>query len=518
MEKNKPSLLKSIGMLSILMVLSKALSLVRELTIASFYGTTASTDAYFLASGFVTNVFFGITAALSTVFLPYYIECKKNNKDNVSKICSSIISSLSFFSIIVVILIYFISPLIIRMIAPSYEGAVFAEAVLYMRIYSVSILFSLLTNLLTAMLNAESSYSFAAVASVIYSITSITCMIALRKFIGVAALAVSVPLSFLIQLIILLIKTKKYFRFRPTTALFHPAVKRLLILMFPVLLGNATVEINQLVTRSFAAGIGEGSVSVLTYANTLFSFVSSILQTTVITIFFTELSTAAKNNDDAQFNALLEKAIHILILLVTPISVITCAFSKDVVKIAYGHGAFGDDAVLATAACLSVYAVVFVFDGIRNLFVRAFYAKNNTRTPLVNSVISLCITLLLSYFLSKYIGVSGIVVAISISICACTLFLVITAKKQLCTIHFKKMLPTLIKVLLSALVMIVALWLLNRFLGGQNAYIRFITVTAVGMVVYFVMLLALKCDTVMEIANMVKEKLFHKNQKIEDKR
>ena len=83
----KPSLIKSIGLITILMAVSKIFSLIREVAIAGFYGASASTDAYFVSGGFVTNIFFGITAALSTVFVPYYMLLKKTTQ---RKICQDI--------------------------------------------------------------------------------------------------------------------------------------------------------------------------------------------------------------------------------------------------------------------------------------------------------------------------------------------------------------------------------------------------------------------------------------------
>lgn len=511
MSENKPNLIKSIGLLTVLMMISKVLGLIREVTIASFYGVSSSTDAYFIAGGFVTNVFFGITVALSTVFLPYYIDIKKRkSREEVYRECSSLITSLGIFAIILIAVLYVLAPWLIQLIAPEYVGDIFNEAVLYLRIYSVTILFSLFTNMFTSLLNAESRYGFGALASVVYSFTSIVCMIVLKKWIGVTALAISVPLSFFIQLIILTVNVRKYIKIRPVFTLFNPVVKRLLWMMLPVLLSNATIEINQLLTRSLAAGLDEGAVSILSYSNTLFNFVSTLITTTFTTIFFTELSNAARDSARKRYNDLISKALNILIVVLLPIATITSIFSVDIVKIAYGRGAFSQESVTVTASCLSIYAFAFVFDAIRNLLIKAYYAKNNTRTPLINSCISLVITVGLSYLLTKQFGVNGIIVAITISILVSALFLTISAKREICEYNARAIISTAWKAVVSISFTTVVLVALNIFSSDISSYLRFGLAIFVGFGVYFFILLLLKCDEGKVLLSMIMKKVRHK--------
>lgn len=514
MKENNSNIIKSIGILTVLMVISKIFSLIREVAIANFYGVSSSTDAYFLASGFVANVFFGITAALAVVFLPYYIKIKKENeKEEVSRIFSSIITSLTLFAVIIVGLLYIFAPILIQLIAPTFSGETYNETVLFTRILSVTILFSLLTSFLTSLLNAEGRYQYGALASIIYSITSIACMIALKNSMGVVALVLSVPLSFFIQLIILAVSTKKYFKFKPVFQLMNPSVKHLLLLMIPVLLSNASVGFNQLLTRSIASGLGEGSVSIISYSNTLFNFVSTIMIATFITVFFTELSDAAKEYEHDKFNSLISKAVNSLVIVLLPIASITAIYSRDVVKIVFGRGAFDENAVTATAICLSIYAFAFVFDGVRNLLIKAFYAKDNTKTPLINSIISLVITIVAAFVFSRTMGISGIVLAITLSILVSTVFLVISARKQICTFEIKKILPTVLKALVSITVSVVVLLALSNFTMSIASIYRFGFAVVVGFTVYIGALIALKCDEVETIIHMARRKKAKINRK-----
>ena len=506
MTKVSRGIVGAVGSLTALIVVSKIFGLVREMAIAGFYGTTASTDAYFLASGFVTNIFFGITAALSTVFLPHYIKCKSDPEIDESKVCSSIISSLSVFSVLAVVLMFFVSPYVVAVLAPSYSGEMLREAVLYMRIYSVSILFSLLTSMLTALMNAERRYVFPAICSIAYSTLSVACMVFLKNQLGVAALAISVPLSFFVQFVILAINARKYLRFIPTLRIFNSDVKYLLLLMLPVLLGNATVEINQLVTRSIAAGLEQGNVSVLTYSNTLFNFVSTLIVSTVVTVMFTELSEAEAQRDQGRFIELFAKALNALILVVAPIALVTAVFSFDVVKVVYGRGAFTDESVIQTSRCLAVYAAAFVVDALRNMYVRAYYARGNTKTPLISSFLSFAVTVGGSLLLAPAFGVLGIVASISASIVVSLLFLALMGRNKIARFGKDAFLPTLWRLFLASTICLIVLCLMNSLLVSSSI-LRFLTATVTGGFSYFAVLVALKCPGLAEVALRIKGKL-----------
>jgi putative peptidoglycan lipid II flippase len=508
MDGRSSSIIKSIGLLTLLMIVSKILGLIREVAIAGFFGVSSSTDAYFVAAGFVTNIFFGITVALSTVFLPYYIQSKKSKTDKeMSTDLSALFSSLLVFSVFIIILLFFLAPIIVRLIAPSYIGLIFQETTLYLRIYSVSILFSLLTNMLTALFNAEKRYGFGAIASIVYSLTSIICMLLLKDLFGVTALVISIPISFFIQLVILLFNVRKHIKIQiKFRNLFNPTVKYIMVLMVPVLLSSTTIQINQLLTRSIATGLGEGAVSILSYSNTLFNFVTTLVMATFITVMFTEFSNLVKKDDINRFNQLLSKAVSTLIIVLVPIAAITFVFSKDIVSLAYGRGAFDENAVYLTATCLSIYAIAFVFDSIRNLLVKAFYSKNNMRTPLLNSIISFVITVGFSLIFSKYLGVNGIVLAIVLSIIVSAIFLIISAQKRICSFQIKKIFSTIWKTFVSAVVTIAILLILSYVTSDFSPLVRFVIAIGSGFSVYTLLLIILKCP---EVLNFIVD-IYHK--------
>ena len=89
--------------------------------------------------------------------------------------------------------------------------------------------------------------------------------------------------------------------------------------------------------------------------------------------------------------------------------------NKEVSMFIFGRGNLDKDSVLATAKCLSFYSLCFVGLCLRDLSTKIFYSFKNSKTPVINSSIGIILNIILNFTLSKYLGVSGIALATSIS-------------------------------------------------------------------------------------------------------
>ena len=88
--------------------------------------------------------------------------------------------------------------------------------------------------------------------------------------------------------------------------------------------------------------------------------------------------------------------------------------STNIVTIIYGRGAFSSDAIHLTAQALQFYSIGFLFEGIRELIAKTFYAFGNTKTPTYYGVLSVVLNIILSIVLSRFMGIGGITLALSL--------------------------------------------------------------------------------------------------------
>ena len=135
--------------------------------------------------------------------------------------------------------------------------------------------------------------------------------------------------------------------------------------------------------------------------------------------------------------------------------------NKEVSIFIFGRGNLDKDSVLATAKCLSFYSLCFVALCLRDLCTKIFYSFKNSKTPVINSSIGI----ILNITLSKYLGVSGIALATSISTIFISILLFYNLKRYDIYLD-KRNFVTLFKVLLASAFMILIIYLSKSYLSS----------------------------------------------------
>lgn len=108
---------------------------------------------------------------------------------------------------------------------------------------------------------------------------------------------------------------------------------------------------------------------------------------------------------------------------------VMCFVAGDlIVGVLYGRGSFSADAISRTNGVVIGYAAGFFFQAARATIVKVYYAFQDTKTPMINGAISVGVNVVLSFTLSKFLGVSGIALATSISMFAVTMLLLLSEK------------------------------------------------------------------------------------------
>lgn len=501
----------STGALTTVALIVKGIGFIKQATIAAYFGVGMDIDIYFLASGIVANLVFAIDTALRTVVLPMYSNKKEKEGDfEASKLISSFLVSFTLVSTTISIIVIVIAPLLAKLIAFTYDDTSLHTLSNYIRIISISLVFSVIATIFTAVLNANRQYIFAKVTSIFQSLIAIFSVVLFYKQIGILSLVVSIPVAYFLQSLVTCIFTYKTTSVKLSLQTSSNDTKTALSRMFPVLIGSATVQINQIVDKMISSSLETGSVSALSYSGTLYDFVSTVFIASAITVLFTELSSTTAINDLDNHKILLRKGISFLALLTVPITVITVMFSVDIVAIVFQRGKFGSNATTLTSIALAGYAIGFLFYGIRELIARSFYSLGNTRMPMINSIVAVTVNIVFSIILSRFIGVGGVALGTSIAAIQSVFFLGFKLKKQLNGLGMKAILPTLTKVGISALSMIFVLYFFGTMplVVEISPLLRFISATIIGFAVYIIMLKILKCNELLKIEKDINNRIF----------
>ena len=125
----------------------------------------------------------------------------------------------------------------------------------------------------------------------------------------------------------------------------------------------------------------------------------------------------------------------------------------------------------------------------------------------MNGIIGVVANIILSVALSKVLGIFGVAIASTIASMITAVLLFISMRKLVGDFDVFPMIIKLLKILLSAIVMLFVLTLLNNKINLNNAILSILLNGIVGAIIYFIACKILKIEEFNEVIDMIKNKL-----------
>ena len=280
---------------------------------------------------------------------------------------------------------------------------------------------------------------------------------------------------------------KKGYEFRPILDLKDDNLRALFYLALPVIIGSSIDQINVLIDRTLASRIAIGGISALSYANRLKGFINGLFVMSVSNIMYPMISTMASEKNMRGLKETLHEAIGMISLVVVPATIGAILFAEPIVAFLFGRGAFTREAVALTSSALRYYSIGMLGFGLREVLSRAFFALQDTRTPMINGMIAVGINIVLNVILSRYLGIGGLALATSIAGIVATGLLVVALRKKIGAFGLRKVATSLGKIVVSCVVMGVITLPTYRYLSDALASSLALVLTiGVGVFSYFV--------------------------------
>ena len=440
--------------LMIVTMLSKVLGFGRELVLGATYGTSIYSDIYITSINIPTVVFSAIGAALSTTFIPLYYENSRSTNDrNSLEFTNNIINIVIIISTIIAILCFLFADKVVRLFAVGFTGEVFNTTVKFTKIMIFGGVFIGISNIMTSVLQINSNFIIPGLISIPYNIIiiiSIVLSIKINKYI----LPIGTLIAMLSQLLFQIPAAYKYgYRYNIKINIREDYVKKMIWLVGPVFIGVSVNQINAMVDRTLASTLTEGSISALNYANKLNGFIMALFIATLGAVIYPKLSKLSSRNDKVSFIETIVSSVNILILIIIPISVGAMVLSKPIISILFERGAFDTRATNMTSIALVYYSIGMVAFGLRDILGKVFYSIQDTKTPMINGSISMCMNIILNIGLVKIMGHSGLALGTSLSSLICIMLLFNSLNKKIGYYGQDKILITAIKSLIASVIM-----------------------------------------------------------------
>jgi len=491
---------------------SKFLGFFREVLIAAKFGSGIETDTYFVAmtaTGLITGF---MSNAISTTFVPVLSEIEsKEGKEGQINHTNNMINIIFFFSVILVILSWLASPLLVKLLAKGFYGEQFNLAVKLTRIGLPKIIFSCIIGALTGFLHSEQRHTSSAAIGFPFNFVFIFYLIFLSSIFGIKGLmAVSVVAVFS-QLLIQIPEAKKSgYRYKFIFDLKDEYIKKVLYLSLPVLIGASINDLNAIVDRTLASSLITGSISALNYANKLNSLILGIFISAITTVIFPLLSKESNNDNIQGMKKIMAYGVNLILLITIPAAVGLIVLAKPIVEIAFQRGEFDATATIMTSQALIFYSLGLVAMALRLLITRVYYSLQDTKTPMVNGVISVGFNIVFNLILVRFMAHAGLAFATSIATTIATLLMFYNLRKKIGPLGIMSYINCGLKSgLASAIMGAIAYYTyhsLYSFFGVSKLYnlISLLVAVGIGVIVYGVLCYLFKIEEVRDMFDKAK--------------
>ncbi len=451
LSQNK-GVVKAAAVLAVGNVTSRVLGLVREIVKSNLFGASDLLGAYTVAALVPMTLFNLITGGemVSSSLVPVFSDfASKERRAELWSVVSTFLSLATAVLLFIVALVLIFTPQIAwlagaRNFSDSSLTAVTEEM---MRLATPAVLFLSIASIITGVLYALERFTLPAFTAAVFNGTIV--VVALLRPDHIDSLVYGLLLGSFLQ-ILLQLPALRDGRLRLQFNWRHPAVRRILKLYAPIVVGLLVNQAAIWISYNLAILTGDNSVTYMTYATTLYQFplglvVTALSMATLPTLSQIVSAYHASKQLDApaasarvqEFKQTLASGLRLVLTLVLPATAGLFALAPAIIALLLEHGEFTAQDTAVTATVLRVYLAGLPFAAIDQMLVFASYARKDTWRPAAAGIVSIVIYTITAVLLLQPIGLYSLMVADAVK-------------------HFSHTM--------------IMLWLLQRHLGGLRGF------------------------------------------------
>ncbi len=488
---------RSASIMSVAVALSRVSGLVREMVMSRLFGSTMPVDAFrigFQIPNLTRDLF--AEGALSSAFVPAFTETLQNKgKAEAARLANLVSTTLILVVGLICALGAIYSSQLVDLASPGFRQTP-GKAELAGQLTRIMFPFLLLVALAAqamGILNSLRQFAVPALSSTCFNIGSVVVGLVLGPWLGpslgisaIEGMAWGVLAGGAMQLGFQMPALwRAGFRFQPAIDFRDPALRRILVLMGPAILGNAATQINVLVNSNIASTIhdavrgADGPVSWLNYAFRFMQLPLGLFGVAIASATLPAISRSAAAENWEEFRRTLSRSLGLVFLLTIPSSVGLVLVGRAMIGAVYQGGKFDTYDTQQTGMALSCFAMGLAGYAALKVLSPAFYALKDARTPMMVSLGSVVVNYGLARTMVDVFGMGHAGLAISTSgialFSSVTLFLLM--RRRMNGLYGRLLWSSLSKAVLAALGMAVVVW----WIGSWTAHWPFVAQLAVAI-------------------------------------
>ncbi|HNW46976.1 MAG TPA: murein biosynthesis integral membrane protein MurJ [Thermotogota bacterium] len=469
-------------------LMSRVLGLVRDAMFANVFGSSPEYDAYLVAVllPFFLRRIFG-EGALQSAFVPIYNKRAMIDSRSATRFANTIFTVFVPILILCTLLGYYFMPYLIYLFAPGMEPAIREMAVMCGVVAFPFIIFISLWAIKTGILNSHDIYFVPAFSPAIHNVFTIAGIL-LSPYFTPRILGPTV--FFLIggafQFISVLFIGKKKTGYRFEIDFVREDMKEFSSLFLSSMAAVSITQINSLIDTIVVSHLGQGSISLLQYANRLYQLPLGVIGVSVSTVALSQLS---KRSLDS-FREMVTDNLEKLLLLILPAAAGMILLREGLVVFLFQRGAFGIYETVFTSKILLGYLFGLPFYCVYFLLSKAEYALGKGNVAFFASCISVGTNVILDFTLAPIQGAYGVALATSFAGMTPVAFLLVHLIRIKGLTMTRRQLSELLKTVSATAVMSAVLLMIAKTYSYSKPLV--VLELVCGVLVYLLALLLLR--------------------------
>lgn len=384
-------------------LLSQILALFRDRAIAHFIGPSSSLDAYYAAFRVPDLIFISIASLASVTVLVPFITAKMNGDlvtDQARKYLNDIFTVFFLVMIAVSLMAFFLMPYLVPYIAPGFTPIFQEKLVMLSRIMLLSPILLGLSNLFGTVTQLFRRFFMYSLSPIFYNIGIIVGVIFFYPIFEIYGLALGVALGAFMHFAIQVLASKSCgFTPKFSFSINYKEIKHVALTSLPRTLGLSFNNIALIYIIALASFLKSGSISVFNFAFNLQSVPLNIIGISYAVAAFPTLAKSVSLGKMEEFKIHLKSAARAIVFWSLPVIFLFIVVRAQIVRVILGSGGFSWEDTRLVAACLAIFSVSILAQGMITLLSRSYYATGDTKRPLVVNFLCSLLIIILSYLL-----------------------------------------------------------------------------------------------------------------------
>lgn len=404
-------LLRPVLGISAVMVLAKLCGFGEKMLIAYYYGTSGKADVYFMVLSLVWVAVYMTRELVHPSLLPVFTRSLRR-PETPAPLFGRMFLWVAGLAVLSGLVALAAAPLVVALAAPGFDDGQAASAATLLRLCVPGAAVLMTIAVTSTCLNARKSFVKSAVADLLSKVLLLGVLALLTSVLGLHAVGPALLVAAVAALVFHLAclpDRAGVLRWRQAPA--PGQLDQVRRLMLPLVLGVVFSHVANLADNMFASKLPKGHLSMLNYARKVIETVMLVGPAALATVLFAHSAELLASNRKRQRRRLVTSSLRLLVFLTVPAAFLLWEFRRVVIEILFVRGRFTIASAQGAGDALGVYSLGLVTLTAEAVLVYCFYARCDTRTPVLWGVLFAGVNVALAALLVGPTGFLGIAAA-----------------------------------------------------------------------------------------------------------